>query len=315
MIRTVLLLGGTGFIGQALAASLSAAGLRLIVPTRSLRHAGNLRLLPATEIVETDIFDTGCLCRLMGCADAVVNLVGVLHSESDTPYGPEFARAHVELPRIIAASARLCGVPRIIHVSALGADPQGPSEYLRSKADGEAAIRAAGDSICWTIFRPSVVFGAQDSFLNLFARLLPWLPVFPLGGARTRFQPVFVGDVVATIRHALLTGAGKDSTLELAGPHIYSLADLVRLVARYTGRRVLVLPLPERLALCQAAVMECLPGPLMSRDNVRSMRRDNVASGAPLPFGLAPTAIESVAPRWLAPTPCSFDQLRRQARR
>ncbi|MFT3734933.1 MAG: complex I NDUFA9 subunit family protein [Rhodocyclaceae bacterium] len=315
MIRTVLLLGGTGFIGKALAEALTTAGLRLIVPTRTLRHADALRLLPGTEIVQVDVLDTGRLSQLMACADAVVNLVGVLHSECDSPYGPEFACAHVELPRVIAAAARLTGVRRIIHVSALGADPHGPSEYLRSKADGEAAIREAGTGIRWTIFRPSVVFGAQDNFLNLFARLLRYTPVFPLGGAHARFQPVHVGDVVAAIRHALLTGEGADSTLELAGPRIYTLADLVRLVARLIGRRVFVIPLPRALAMAQAALMECLPGPLMSRDNVRSMQRDNIASAEPLPFGLTPTAIESIAPRWLNPAPRSFDQYRRQARR
>jgi uncharacterized protein YbjT (DUF2867 family) len=317
MIRTVLLIGGSGFIGRQLAQALTTAGLRVIVPTRKLRHAAALRVLPGAEIIEADIFDTGSLSALMAQADAVVNLVGVLHSESDAPYGPEFARAHVELPRTIACAARIADVRRVIHISALGADAHGPSEYLRSKADGEAAISQAGAHICWTIFRPSVVFGPEDKFLNLFAQLTRVLPVLPLGGAKARFQPVFVGDVVRAICLALLEGKGANSTLELAGPRIYTLAELVRWVARITGRHRLVLPLPDALAMAQAAVMECLPGPLMSRDNVRSMQRDNVASGEPLPFGLQATALESVAPQWLCHVSQrdAFDQFRQHARR
>ena len=278
-----------------------------------------MRLLPTIDVVEADIYDTGVLCGLMNEVDAVVNLVGVLHSESDVPYGPEFSRAHVELPRTIVAAARLSEVPRIVHVSALGADVHGPSEYLRSKADGEAVIRAAGPQIEWTIFRPSVVFGPGDNFLNLFAKLTSWLPLLPLGGAKTRFQPVFVEDVVSAIVLALQQRAGIAEVIELAGPRIYPLAALVRYVAHLQGHHCPVLPLPEKLALLQAAIMECLPGPLMSRDNVRSMRRNCVAAAAPaMPFGLGATALETVAPQWLQPEGDwrgAFDSFRQRAHR
>lgn len=297
-LRSVLLIGGTGFIGSCLAQRLSAMGVRVVVPTRREVKGDALRLLPTVDVVEADIYDTGVLCGLMTNVDAVVNLVGVLHSESDAPYGPEFARAHVELPRTVVAAARLSEVPRIVHISALGADVHGPSEYLRSKADGESVVRAAGPDIEWTIFRPSVVFGQHDKFLNLFAKLSAWLPVLPLGGAHTRFQPVYVEDVVSAIVHALVQRAGIDQIIELAGPRVYTLADLVRYVAHLQGHHCVILALPESLAMLQAACMELLPGPVMSRDNVLSMRRDNV-SDAPMPFGLAATALETVAPLWL----------------
>ncbi|MDB5801293.1 MAG: NAD-dependent dehydratase [Rhodocyclales bacterium] len=304
-LRSVLLVGGTGFIGSSVAQRLSALGLHVIVPTRRLTKGDALRMLPTIDLVEADIYDTCALCGLMNEVDAVVNLVGVLHSESDAPYGPEFARAHVELPRTLVAAARLSEVPRIVHVSALGADIHGPSEYLRSKADGEAVIRATGPEIAWSIFRPAVVFGPHDKFLNLFATLTAHLPVLPLGGAHTRFQPVFVEDVAAAIVHAVLHRAGLGETIELAGPRIYTLAELVSYVAQLQDHHCMILPLSEKLALLQAAIMECLPGPLMSRDNVRSMRRDCVASTsvagttASMPFGIHATALETVAPQWL----------------
>ena len=298
-LRTVLLIGGTGFIGRSLAQRLTGLGVRVIVPTRRASCAAPLRLLPTIDVVEVDCCDTSVLCGLMTDVDAVANLVGVLHSESDAPYGPEFARAHVELPRTIVAAARLSEVPRVVHLSALGADVHGPSEYLRSKADGETAIRAAGPEIEWTIFRPSVVFGPGDDFLNLFSKLSSWLPVLPLGGAHTRFQPVFVEDVVSAIVHALQHHAGINEVIDLAGPRTYTLAELVRYVVRLQRHWSVVLPLPESLAMMQAACMECLPGPLMSRDNLRSMHRDSVTSGVPMPFGLTATAMETVAPLWL----------------
>jgi uncharacterized protein YbjT (DUF2867 family) len=318
-LRNVLLIGGTGFIGSSVARRLTGLGVHVIVPTRRLAKGDALRLLPTIDVVEADIYDTGVLCGLMNEVDAVVNLVGVLHSESDVPYGPEFARAHVELPRTLAAAARLSEVPRLIHVSALGADVHGPSEYLRSKADGEAVIRAADPDIAWTIFRPSVVFGPADNFLNLFAQLTAHLPIVPVGGGHTHFQPVFVEDVSTAIVHALQHHAGISEVIELAGPRVYTLAALVRYVAQLQGHHCWVLPLPERLAMWQAAVMECLPGPLMSRDNVRSMRRDCVATTVPaMPFGLEASALETVAPQWLQPAGDwrgVFDSFRQRAHR
>lgn len=296
---TILIVGGSGFVGTAVASRLTRDGIRLVIPTRRRERARHLLTLPCVELVEADVFDPATLDRLMVGVDAVVSLVGVLHSRSGSPYGPDFARAHVELPTRLVAAARKAGVSRIVHVSALGADAAGPSEYQRSKAAGEAAIRTAEPEVAWTILRPSVIFGPGDSFLNLFAGLLKRFPLMPLGGARARFQPVYVGDVADVIAEALVRADAAGQVFDLAGPQVYTLRQLVEYVGDLTGHRRPVLPLPEGLAMLQAAVLECLPGPLMSRDNVRSMRADNVASGAPQPWGRQPTSLETVAPGYL----------------
>lgn len=297
-LKSVLLIGGSGFLGRHLANQVSRRGIRVVVPTRRRERAQALYLLPTVDVVEADVYAEGCLEQLMQGVDAVVNFVGVLHSTSGSPYGHDFARAHVELPRKIVAAANSAGVTRLVHISALGADANGPSEYLRSKAAGEAAIRESGAALRWTILRPSVVFGPEDRFLNLFASLAS-IPLMPLGGAKARFQPVFVGDVSRAILAALEEDRGIGETHELAGPAVYTLAELVRYASRQAGKRTLVLPLPRSLAMLQATVLSWLPGGLMSPDNVRSMDSDNVASGTPQPFGLVPTALEAVAPAWL----------------
>ena len=295
----ILIIGGSGFVGTAVAGRLARDGVRLVVPTRRRERARHLLPLPTADVIEADVFDPDTLDRLMEGVDAVVSLVGVLHSRPGSPWGPDFARAHVDLPTRLVAAARRAGVRRIVHVSALGAAADGPSEYQRSKAAGETAIRAASPQVEWTILRPSVIFGPGDSFLNLFAGLLKRFPLLPLGGARARFQPVYVGDVADVIAEALVRPDAAGQTFELAGPQVYSLRQLVEYVGDLSGHRRPVIPLPEGLAMLQAGVLECLPGPLMSRDNVRSMRADNVAHGAPQPWGRTPTSLEAAAPAWL----------------
>jgi uncharacterized protein YbjT (DUF2867 family) len=298
----VLIIGGSGFLGSAVAARLAEAGASLRLPSRWPERARHLRVLPEAEVVKADVHDPATLAALMQGQDAVVNLVGILHSRPGSPYGPDFARAHVELPSKIVAACGRAGLRRLVHVSALGADPAGPSEYQRSKAAGEAAIRAAPAGLGWTIVRPSVIFGRDDHFLNLFAKLLRLFPVLPLAGAATRFQPVWVEDVAEVMARCLADPAAVGQTFEVAGPAVYTLAQLVRYVGRLTGHRRPVLPLPESLGLLQARFLELAPRPVMSRDNIRSMRVDNVlslAGGGPLPFGLAPHALEAVAPLYL----------------
>ncbi|MDM7463046.1 MAG: complex I NDUFA9 subunit family protein [Tepidimonas taiwanensis] len=314
-LNRVVLVGGTGFVGSAIANRLSAAGVGVRVPTRRRSRAAHLLMLPTVEVVEADVHDPATLTRLFADADAVVNLVGVLHSPPGRPWGVAFERAHVELPRRIVAACEAAGVPRLVHVSALGADPDGPSEYLRSKAAGEAAIRTA--KAAWTILRPSVIFGRGDSFLNLFAKLARLFPLLPLAGANARFQPVWVEDVAEVAWRCLTDPTAAGQTWELAGPRIYTLRELVRYVSALVGHPRPVLALPEALAMLQAALMELAPQPLMSRDNVRSMREDNIAHGAPLPVGLTPTALEADAPLWLgqASVRAQLDPFRRSAHR
>ncbi len=300
---SALLIGGSGFVGSAVAARLVAAGWRVRVATRRAARARHLALLPTAEIVEADVFDAGALGRLLDGMDVVINLVGVLHSPPDTPYGPAFARAHVALPGLIAAACQRAGVRRVIHVSALGADINGPSEYQRSKAAGEAAIRNARPELQWTILRPSVVFGAGDHFLNLFASLARMAPILPLGGAKARFQPVWVEDLARVVLACLNRSESIGQTFDVAGPVIYTLADLVHFAGEQVGRRPCVLALPEGAAMWQARLLELAPNPMMSRDNVCSMQVDNVTDGAPLPFGLTPAALEAVAPQYLGAQP------------
>ena len=203
--RAILLIGGSGFVGSHLAQRLSAAGCRVRIPVRHLMAARHLAPVPTVELVEADVHDPASLAKLLHGMDAVINLVGILHSRSAkssaVSYGPDFRAAHVELPQKLVVACRQMRVARLIQVSALGAAADAPSAYLRSKAAGEAALRNSGESIAWTIVQPSVIFGPGDSFLNLFAKLLRYLPVIALGGAHARFQPVYVGDVV----EALLT--------------------------------------------------------------------------------------------------------------
>lgn len=299
----VLLIGGSGFVGSAVAARLAGAGWRVRVPTRRLSRARHLALLPTADIIEADVFDPATLDRLVRSVDAVVNLVGVLHSPPGVPYGPAFERAHVRLPGLIAQACQRAGVRRVIQISALGADINGPSEYQRSKAAGEAAIRNARPVLAWTILRPSVIFGAGDSFLNLFAGLSRLAPVMPLGGATARFQPVWVEDVAEVVLACLERPASAGQTYPVAGPNRYTLAELVRYAAERVGRHPWIIPLPESAAMLQARLLELAPNPMMSRDNVRSMRVDNVTEGPPLPFGLEPKPIEAVVPGYLGPLP------------
>ena len=316
-LKRVVLVGGTGFVGRAIANRLGEAGVNVIVPTRHRSRAGHILLLPTVEVVDADVHDPATLERLFAGADAVLSLVGVLHSRSGEPYGPGFARAHVELPKKIVAACRQAGVKRLVHISALGASADGPSEYQRSKAAGETAIRTGSPEIAWTILQPSVVFGRGDSFLNLFADLARMFPVLPLAGAGARFQPVYVEDLAEAVWQGLTREDAAGQTFQLAGPTVYTLRQLVEYVSALVGKPRPIYPLSEKLAMLQARMMELAPQPLMSRDNVRSMKVDNIATGSPQPLGMSPTALETVAPAWLgkAAPRAHYYPFRRHARR
>ena len=299
----ILVIGGAGFIGRHIVARLIARGLRVTVPTRRPARARHLILLPTIDVVECDVHQDAALSNLIRGKDAVINLVGVLHGSQGSPYGREFARAHVELPRRIVAACRTHRVRRLIHMSAMGADSNGPSMYQRSKGDGDASVQAS--HLDWTIFRPSVVFGPEDNFLNLFAKLAKFFAVLPIGGADARFQPVWVGDVADAFVNALDNRATFERIYELAGPRIYRLRDLVAFAAAESGHPRPVIGLPDSLARVQALLMELAPGePLMSRDNLDSMKVDNVATDQPFEpapeLGVKMTAMEVEAPVYLS---------------
>ena len=302
-MNKILVIGGAGFVGRHIVARLAGQGLRVTVPTRHRSRAGHLILLPTVEVVESDVSNDDALDSLLRDHDAVINLVGILQGSRGTPYGREFARAHVELPKRIIAGCARHGIHRYLHMSALGADPKGPSMYQRSKGDGEAAVRAS--ALDWTIFQPSVIFGPEDRFLNTFATLAKFFPVLPIGGADVRFQPVWIGDVAQAFVNALDNRDTYRKSYELVGPRVYTLRELVQFAAAASGRPRPVLALPGSIAQLQARMMELAPGePLMSRDNLDSMKVDNIATRQPYvpapELGITPTAMEAEAPRYLS---------------
>jgi len=321
-VNSVLVVGGSGFIGRHLVAALAAAGIRVSVPSRRRERAKHLIVLPTVEVVEADVMASGVLERLCAGKDAVVNLVGILHSRAvrrdqrgPNDYGPDFARVHVELPQAVVAACRAAGVRRLLHMSALGAAPGAPSEYLRSKGIGEQAVLAAED-LDVTVFRPSVVFGPEDAFLNRFALLAKLAPVIAVPCPNAWFQPVYVGDVARAMHFALEEPETRGQSYDLCGPHLYKMKQLVRFVLAVTGRRRVVIRLSDRLSYLQAWLLEHLPGPLMTRDNYRSMQVANT-SEAPFPFRLQPRSLEAVAPGYLAPSGPRerYPELRWRARR
>jgi uncharacterized protein YbjT (DUF2867 family) len=319
--NSVLVVGGSGFLGRHLIAALAARGVKVVVPTRRRERAKHLILLPTVDVVEADIFAPGVLERLAAGRQAAINLVGILHGRRGRPdergpnnYGPDFARVHVELPQALLAACRASGARRLLHISALGVAPGAPSEYLRSKAFGEQAVLAA-DDLDVTVFRPSIVFGPEDRFLNSFASLLKLLPGMAVPCPDARFQPVHVGDVARAMVAALDDAQTRGKVYELCGPQAYTMKQLVEYVCAATGRRRLIVGLSDRLSYLQARLMEWTPGPLMTRDNYYSMQVPSVCSGS-FPFGIQPQPLEA-ASAYLAPLGPRerYPQLRWRARR
>ncbi len=294
-MTTVLLIGGSGFIGRNICARLLAAGYSVRIASR--QHPDTLApalTLSTAKIVSADVHDPRQLQGLMSGCTAVINLVGILHGTPE-----DFETAHVALTRKVVDACQQSGIRRYLHMSALGAAPDGPSHYQRSKARAESIVRAS--DLDWTIFRPSVVFGEDDQFLNLFAQLMRYLPFLPLAGAHSRLQPVWVQDVarafVAGIERPDLIG----KTLSLVGPKVYTLAELAQLAGMYSGHRRPIIALPNWAARLQASAMQILPKPPLSHDNLDSLSVDNVdPAGFPALLGWPASALEDVAPDWLS---------------
>ena len=243
----ICVLGGSGFVGRHVVEKLVERGVFVVVPSRRRERAKHLITLPTVDVVQADVHDPATLAQLVARCDAVINLVGILHGRRGDPYGPDFARAHVELPGKAIAACRAAGVLRFVHVSALKAAPDAPSEYLRSKADGEGAVVAARGEIGTTIFRPSVVFGPEDGFLNLFAELQRVLPVLFLGSPDAKFQPVYVGDVARAIVTSLDDPDASGRAYDLAGPKVYTLRELVEYAGQLAGHPRPIIGLGPRL--------------------------------------------------------------------
>ena len=296
--RNVLVIGGAGFVGRYIVNELVGRGCRVLVPSRRRDSAKHLIMLPTCDVVEASVHDDATLDRLVSGQDAVINVVGILHGTA-----AKFEQVHVALTQRILAACGRARVRRYLHMSALGADPDGPSMYQRSKGRAEQAVRES--KLAWTIFRPSVIFGAEDSFLNMFARLAAIAPVLPIGGAEVRFQPVWVEDVSHAFANSLDNEATVGKAYELAGPKVYTLRELVQFAAAAAGHRRPVLALPDGIARLQARLMQLAPGePLLSVDNLDSMKRDNIASRQPYTpapeLGISATPMEPEASLYLA---------------
>lgn len=310
--KTICVLGGSGFIGQHLVYQLDAAGYRVKVPTRRRDYARHLFLLPNVQVVECDIMNDKALREVLKGCDVVINLVGILHQSRRAT----FEQIHGDLPRRVASLCKELGISRLIQMSALHASSAAPSMYLRSKAIGEAAIKSS--SLDWTIFRPSVVFGEGDNFLNLFAKLVKLSPIIPVAVPDARFQPIWVEDLTRAITASIDNPQTVHQCYEFCGPTVYTMKALVTLTAKAVGVSSRIVGLNNRLSYLQAWIMERLPVQLMSRDNLRSAEIDSVST-MPFPaiFGITPTPLEAIAPHYLTgATPrASYLRYRRTAGR
>ena len=296
-IKNVCVLGGSGFVGSSLVERLDEAGYQVKVLTRRRDRAKHLFLLPKVQVVECDVMDDVALAREISASDAVINLIGILHESSKL----SFDAIHHQLPSRLVNICRKHGVRRLLHMSALQAARDAPSAYLRSKGDGEAVVMAAqSEQFNISVFRPSVIFGRDDSFINLFASLVKLLPVVLLAKPNARFQPVFVEDVAQAFVASLENIDTYGQRYDLCGPQTYSLRELVQYVADALRLKRRIIGLNDGLSYLQAYMMELLPIKLMTRDNLKSMEIDSVCA-CPFPpiFGLQPTAMEVVVPDYL----------------
>ena len=300
MPKKVLVIGGSGFIGSNLVSRLATHGIQTTVPVRRRERCRHLALLPGVDLIVADVRNPMDLEEMMTGTDAVINLAGILHDrDSRAPYGRNFAAVHVELPEKILAAMRRTGVRRLLHMSTIGADENAPSEFYRSKAAGDAVVLGASDELDVTVFRPSIVFGSNDSFLNFFALLMKLSPVLPLACGQTRFQPVYVGDIAEAMIKTFDLPDTFGKIYELGGPRTYTLRQLVEYAGELTGHRRLIIALPDILARLQAKVFGLLPNPPISPDTLRSLRVDNLANGHQnLPFW-QPQPMEAVVPTYL----------------
>ena len=297
--KTVVVIGGSGFVGRHLLARLVNAGLQVTALARSSAAESGLRKIAGVRVVRVKLESDEALSVCLAGQAVVINLVGILHESREI----DFDAVHVAFPRRLMHLCQAAGVTQYLHMSALNADAaKGPSRYLKSRGEGEDAVHHACGGVTVTSFRPSIIFGPGDNFFGVFDRLLDWMPVFPVVCPQTRFAPVCVDDVVEAVYQVLERGADfNGQRLNLCGPQIYTFKELVQFVARVTGRRRLVLGLPDWLSRLQALVMERLPGKLFTRDNYRSMQIDSVCAGNNFSaLGISPKALEDVMTPLLA---------------
>lgn len=300
-LRTVTIFGGTGFIGRHLVQALARRGIVVRVATRNPARAAFEKTSGTVGQVvpmRCNPSDAASVAGVIAGADAVINLIGIMHENRKNT----FQRLHVEAAELIARSAYQAGIHNYIHVSALGADINSASKYAQTKAEGETAVRAVHPDA--VILRPAIIFGPEDHFLNRFARMATWSPALPLiGGGKNKFQPVYVGDVVQAVMTALDNPATHGQSYELGGPAIYSFEMLMQYITQQTSRHPLLVNIPYNLANIMAAVMEILPKPMLTRDQVFMLQKDNLVGGRAQTLhalGITPTALEAIAPAYLS---------------
>lgn len=295
-VKKICVLGGSGFVGSSVVAKLDQAGYAVTVLTRRRDAAKHLFLLPNVSVVECDVQDDQALSAALKGTDAVINLIGILHQSRRA----SFDKVHHQLPARLAKICEALGIRRLVQMSSLQAAKNAPSEYLRSKAAGEAALLAQQSKLDVTIFKPSIIFGRGDSFTNLFATLIKLLPLVLLAKPNARFQPVWVEDVASCFAACIQNTATYGQVYELAGPKVYTFRQLLQQIMVALGVYRPIIGLGNALSYAQAFIMELLPVKLMSRDNVRSMEVDSVSAGPfPAIFGVEPAALEAVIPEYL----------------
>ena len=295
-IKTITILGGAGFVGSSIVAKLDQLGYQVKVLSRRREAAKHLILLPNVQVVDCDIADNHALKKALKGSDAVINLVGILHENSKN----SFEKIHHQLPRRLAQMCEELSIARLIHMSALQASKNAPSAYLKSKAAGEAAVSEFSKKLDITIFKPSVVFGRGDSFVNLFANLVRYLPVIALAKPNAKFQPIWVEDVAQCFVNALENTATYGKSYELGGPTVYTLKALVQKVMAILGKQRPIIGLNDGLSMAQGFMLELMPIKLMTRDNIRSMQVDNVCgTSMASELDVVPTSLDVVAPEYL----------------
>jgi uncharacterized protein YbjT (DUF2867 family) len=296
----VTVFGGSGFIGRHLIRRLCAKGWRVRVAVRRPNEALFLKPLGdvgQVQLIQANIRDDRSVAAAVAGAASVVNLVGILFESGKQ----KFSTVQAEGPGRIGAAAQAAGVKRVVHVSAIGADAKSEADYARTKAAGEAALQTGFPGV--TILRPSIVFGPEDDFFNRFAGLARMLPFLPLiGGGKTRFQPVYVGDVADAIMAVLENDATAGKLFELGGPEVYSFRDLMTIVLAETGRTRPLIPVPMGLAKLKAWFLQLAPNPMLTVDQVKLLAYDNVVSDDAKGFkslGITPTTVEAIVPSYL----------------
>ena len=295
-MKQVCLLGGSGFVGSAIVRHLSLAGYAVKVLTRRREASKHLILLPNVDVLECDVMDDVALAEALKGSDVVINLIGILHNSKKA----SFQAMHAELPARLAKLCNKLGVKRLVHMSALQASKDAPSYYLKSKAEGELAVLSSNKNLDVTVFRPSIIFGRGDGFINLFASLVKLLPVILLAKPNAKFQPIYVEDVAYAFVASLDNVDTYGKAYDLAGPKVYTLRQLVTYVADTLGKRPTIIGLNNMLSYLQAFAMELLPVKLMTRDNVRSMEVDSVCvTSFPAFLGFHPVALETIVPDYL----------------